>query len=44
MTYSEAILTAIDLALSVGLLFAQATLVGVVLGWAWRAVREAVSA
>jgi hypothetical protein len=39
MSYADAILTAIDLALSVGLLFAQAALVGVVLGWAWRAVR-----
>jgi hypothetical protein len=41
MTTTTAILTAADLALTIGFLFAQAVLVGLAIGWAWRAIGRA---
>ena len=38
MTITTAILTAADLALTIGVLFAQATVLGLAIGWAWRAI------
>jgi hypothetical protein len=41
MTTADAILTAADLALSIGFLTAQAVIVGMAIGWAWRAIGRA---
>lgn len=42
MTYSEAILTGLDLAFTIVGLFAQAALIGAAIGWTGRLVRRAV--